>query len=274
MDQMARYKPLAPKEFVSKVLIPEIAIMLIQNRQFPPAKSDTKSDGVSILEDDLYTKAQEIRKRSTLYGKVAYYDMDSQVPFEINAEFSQASEERKTEVELIRGKPGTKKRVRAVVNLSEEEDFAMDMDNQRAATSPPVGQVGDDSDGNSDLENMSPRGVYKSSSRRARSAESNQASIRSDSTPEPHDRKRQKYGDSRRSPADDSPSSSQTMSQGSTTPTAQDRPGRDEVGGEREQTGRDSQRASKSVNQSQDSFDDFDFQSQDLDRLDALVAAQ
>jgi hypothetical protein len=271
-DHPTRYKPLGPQGFVTKVLVPEIAIMLIQLRP------GIEPEGNTILEDEAYTKAQEIRKKSLVYGKVAYYDMDSQVPGEIIMEWHNAAavEARRNEVDRMRGK---KRRVEAtIVDLTEEEDKGKGNDTvEDLGGSSQSANVYEYELEDSDIETIkSSQTSYKSLSGRSKSSQQNvELSQALDSpvriaseTPEPANRKRTESQNPTESELG-TPSSSQMSQSSSTTSTA----GRGRCRKRRKGeilAGTESQR----VSMSQESFGDFDFSSQDVARLDALVAAQ
>lgn len=243
--------------------------MLIQLRQ------SIQSEGNTILEDEAYTQAQEIRKKSMVYGKVAYYDMDSQIPGEIIMEWHQAAavEARRNEVDRIRGR---KKRSKAtVVDLTEEDqDKGNDLEDL-SGNSQSVKVYNDELD-DSDIETIKPsQASYTSLSRRStqHTVERSPAlgsPVRSESeTPEPATTRNRKRTQSERESESESPPSSQSSQSSSTTSTSGRGRCRKKKKGEK-LAGTESQ----SVNMSQDSFGDFDFPSQDVARLDALVAAQ
>jgi hypothetical protein len=274
-DHPTRYKPLGPQGFVTKVLVPEIAIMLIQLRQIR-SNQGLEPEGNTILEDEDYTKAQEIRKKSMVYGKVAYYEMDSQVPGEIIMEWHNAAavEARRNEVDRRRGK---KRRVEAtIVDLAEEDqdrgNDLEDLDGSSQSVKVYESELDD-----SDIETIKPsQASYKSLSGRSKSSQQDvELSKALDSpvriaseTPEPANRKRTESQNPTESELG-TPSSSQMSQSSSTTSTAgrgrcrKRRKGEILAGTE-----------SRSVSMSQESFGDFDFPSQDVARLDALVAAQ
>jgi hypothetical protein len=274
-DHPTRYKPLGPQGFVTKVLVPEIAIMLIQLRQIR-SNQGLEPEGNTILEDEDYTKAQEIRKKSMVYGKVAYYEMDSQVPGEIIMEWHNAAavEARRNEVDRRRGK---KRRVEAtIVDLAEEDqdrgNDLEDLDGSSQSVKVYESELDD-----SDIETIKPsQASYKSLSGRSKSSQQNVelspaggSPVRIESgTPEPANRKRTESQNPTESELG-TPSSSQMSQSSSTTSTAgrgrcrKRRKGEILAGTE-----------SRSVSISQESFGDFDFPSQDVARLDALVAAQ
>jgi hypothetical protein len=267
-DHPTRYKPLGPQGFVTKVLVPEIAILLIQLRP------GIEPEGNTILEDEAYTKAQEIRKKSMVYGKVAYYDMDSQIPGEIIMEWHNAAavEARRNEVDRMRGK---KRRVEAtIVDLTEEEDQGNDMED--LGSSSQSLKVYEYELDDSDIETIKPsQASCKSLSGRSKFSQQDvelspePESVRIESeTPEPANRKRTESQNPTESELG-TPSSSQMSQSSSTTSTA----GRGRCRKRRKGeilAGTESQR----VSMSQESFGDFDFPSQDVARLDALVAAQ
>jgi hypothetical protein len=275
-DHPTRYKPLGPQGFVTKVLVPEIAIMFIQLRQIQ-LHGGVEPEGTAILEDEAYTKAQEIRKKSLVYGKVAYYDMDSQVPGEIIMEWHNAAavEARRNEVDRMRGK---KRRVEAtVVDLTEEhQDNGNDLEDL-GGSSQSV-KVYEYELEDSDIETIKPsQASYKSLSGRSKSSQQNVelspevgSPVRIESeTPEPASSQNRKRSQSQRQAESESatPPSSQTSQSSSTTSTS----GRGRSRKRRKiLAGTESQR----VIMSQESFGDFDFPSQDVARLDALVAAQ
>jgi hypothetical protein len=274
-DHPTRYKPLGPQGFVTKVLVPEIAIMLIQLRQIR-SNQGLEPEGNTILEDEDYTKAQEIRKKSMVYGKVAYYEMDSQVPGEIIMEWHNAAavEARRNEVDRRRGK---KRRVEAtIVDLAEEDqdrgNDLEDLDGSSQSVKVYESELDD-----SDIETIKPsQASYKSLSGRSKSSQQNVelspaggSPVRiASETPEPANRKRTESQNPTESELG-TPSSSQMSQSSSTTSTAgrgrcrKRRKGEILAGTE-----------SRSVSISQESFGDFDFPSQDVARLDALVAAQ
>ena len=268
-DHPTRYKPLGPQEFVTKVLVPEIALMLIQLRQ------GIQSEGNTILEDEAYTQAQEIRKKSMVYGKVAYYDMDSQIPGEIIMEWHQAAavEARRNEVDRIRGR---KKRPKAtIVDLTEEDqDKGNDLEDLSGMSQ--LVKVYDDELDESDIETIKPsQASYTSVSRRSTQQTVERSPVpgspvRSESeTPEPATTQDRKRTQSERQSESETPSSSQLSQSSSTTSNSGRGRCRKKKKGEI-LAGTESQ----SVNMSQESFGDFDFPSQDVARLDALVAAQ
>jgi hypothetical protein len=276
-DHPTRYKPLGPQGFVTKVLVPEIAIMLIQLRLIQ-LHEGVEPVGNTILEDESYTKAQEIRKKSMVYGKVAYYDMDSQIPGEIIMEWHNAAavESRRNEVDRMRGK---KRRVEAtIVDLTEEEDKGKGNDTvEDLGGSSQSVKVYEYELEDSDIETIKPsQASYKSLSGRSKSSQQNVelspevgSPVRIESeTPEPANRKRTESQNPTESELG-TPSSSQMSQSSSTTSTS----GRGRCRKRRKGeilAGTESQ----SVSMSQDSFGDFDFSSQDVARLDALVAAQ
>jgi hypothetical protein len=274
-DHPTRYKPLGPQGFVTKVLVPEIAIMLIQLRQIQ-LHEGVEPVGTAILEDEAYTKAQEIRKKSMVYGKVAYYDMDSQIPGEIIMEWHNAAavEARRNEVDRRRGK---KRRAKAtIVDLAEEDqDRGNDLEDLDGSSQPV--KVYEYELDDSDIETIKPsQASYKSLSGRSKSSQQDvELSKALDSpvriaseTPEPANRKRTESQNPTESEMG-TPSSSQMSQSSSTTSTSgrgrcrKRRKGEILAGTE-----------SRSVSMSQESFGDFDFPSQDVARLDALVAAQ
>jgi len=268
-EHPTRYKPLGPQEFVTKVLVPEIVLMLIQLRQ------GIQSEGDTILEDEAYTQSQEIRKKSMVYGKVAYYDMDSQIPGEIIMEWHQAAavEVRRNEVDRIRGR---KKRPKAtIVDLTEEDqDKGNDLEDL-GGNSQPV-QVFDDELDESDIETIKPsQASYTSVSRRStqQTVERSPAPgspVRGESeTSEPATARNRKRAQSESQSESETPSSSQLSQSSSTTSSSGRGRCRKKKRGEI-LAGTESQ----SVSMSQDSFGDFEFPSQDVARLDALVAAQ
>jgi hypothetical protein len=276
-DHTTRYKPLGPQGFVTQVLVPEIAIMLVQLRQIQ-LHQGVEPEGTAILEDESYTKAQELRKKSMVYGKVAYYDMDSQVPGEIIMEWHNAAavEARRNEVDRMRGK---KRRVEAtIVDLTEEEDKGKGNDTvEDLGGSSQSVNVYEDKLDDSDIETIkSSQTSYKSLSGRSKSSQQNvelsqvlDSPVRiASETPEPANRKRTESQNPTESELG-TPSSSQMSQSSSTTSTA----GRGRCRKRRKGeilAGTESQR----VSMSQESFGDFDFPSQDVARLDALVAAQ
>jgi hypothetical protein len=277
-DHPTRYKPLGPQGFVTKVLVPEIAIMLIQLRLIQ-LHEGVEPVGNTILEDESYTKAQEIRKKSMVYGKVAYYDMDSQIPGEIIMEWHNAAavESRRNEVDRMRGK---KRRVEAtIVDLTEEEDKGKGNDTvEDLGGSSQSVKVYEYELEDSDIETIKPsQASYKSLSGRSKSSQQNVelspevgSPVRIESeTPEPASSQNRKRSQSQRQAESESatPPSSQTSQSSSTTSTS----GRGRSRKRRKiLAGTESQR----VIMSQESFGDFDFPSQDVARLDALVAAQ
>jgi hypothetical protein len=275
-DHPTRYKPLGPQGFVTKVLVPEIAIMLIQLRLIQ-SNQGVEPEGNTILEDEAYTKAQEIRKKSMVYGKVAYYDMDSQIPGEIIMEWHNAAavEARRNEVDRMRGK---KRQLEAtIVDLTEEDqDKGNDMEDL-GGSSQSVKVYEYELD-DSDIGTIKPsQASYKSLSKRSKSSRQNvelspevSSPVRIESeTPEPATSQNRKRYESERPTESETPSSSQISQSSSTTST----PGR----GRRRKRRKGEILAgteSRSVSMSQESFGDFDFPSQDVARLDALVAAQ
>jgi hypothetical protein len=122
-----RYKPLGPKPYLARVLIPEVATMMIQSRlDYSPA------DDYNI-EDESYSQAQKIRKKSMTYGRTAYGSMDSDLGSEIMLSWNRGVKHRKTEVEKIRGTKGsssTEKRVKqakpAIIDLSDDVGTEVD----------------------------------------------------------------------------------------------------------------------------------------------------
>ena len=269
-DHPTRYKPLGPQGFVTKVLVPEISIMLIQLHQ------GMKPEGNTILEDESYTKAQEIRKKSMVYGKVAYYDMDSQVPGEIMMEWHNAAavEARRNEVGRMRGK---KRRAQATIVDLTEEDQDKGNDLEDLGGSSQAVRVYKDELEDSDIETIKPSQVsHTSLSGRSKSSQKNvelssalDSPVQSESeTPEPGKRKRTES----QYPTEaelGTPSSSQLSQSSSTTSTTGRGRCRKRRKGEIL-----AETESQSVSMSQESFGDFDFSSQDVARLDALVAAQ
>jgi hypothetical protein len=250
--------------------------MLIQLRLIQ-LHQGVEPEGTAILEDESYTKAHEIRKKSMVYGKVAYYDMDSQIPGEIIMEWHNAAavEGRRNEVDRMRGK---KRRVEAtIVDLTEEEDQGKGKDTvEDLGGSSQSVKVYEYELDDSDIETIKPsQASYKSLSGSSKSSQQNvelspePESVRIESeTPEPANRKRIES----QNPAESelgTPSSSQMSQSSSTTSTSgrgrcrKRRKGEILAGTE-----------SRSVSMSQESFGDFDFPSQDVARLDALVAAQ
>jgi len=237
-----------------------------------------------IFEDEGYTQAQEIRKKSTVYGKVAYYDMDSTLPDEIMPEFSLASKFRKEELEVLRGQGEGKKKGKAtIVDLTVEEE---DADDSRAGPSSPVMPVRLQSEvelDDSDFETGDPtEEAFKSSSSVANSqiteVEVSPRARDGSLTPVPLSNQRETPRiASRRDSSiaeDEIPCSSQSMlSSASSSPRKRCRKKR-KAEAEAEQNERDRHSASISVCTSQESFGEFDFTSQDLGRLDAVVAAQ
>jgi hypothetical protein len=184
-DYPTRYKPLGPQGFVTKVLVPEIAIMLIQLHQGLEPEVNT------ILEDEAYTNAQEIRKKSMVYGKVAYYDMDSQIPGEIIMEWhnTAAVEARRNEVDRMRGK---NKRVEATVVDLTEEDQDQGNDLEDLSGSNQSVKIYENELDDSDIETVKPSQSQKPSSNRSRSSPTAELSPEHDSpvrieseTPEP-----------------------------------------------------------------------------------------
>jgi hypothetical protein len=248
--------------------------MLIQLRQ------GLQPEGNTILEDEAYTNAHEIRKKSMVYGKVAYYEMDSPIPGEIMMDWHNAGtvEARRNEVDRIRG---TKRRAKAtIVDLTEEED--QDGNKTVEDLSGPSSQsvkVYEDELDDSDIETIKlSQKSYNSMSGRSKPYPSVELSpalgspVRTESdTPEPvpsHTRKRTESQLPTESESG-TPSNSQTSQPASTTST----PGRGRCRKRRKGeilAGTESH----SVSMSQDSYGDFDFPSQEFDRLDALVAAQ
>lgn len=110
----SRYKPLGPKQFVSQVLVPEIAVMLIRHRMgLLPSSSEKEaeaerskpSERSESEEEEAYTRAQRVRKESFQYGRVAYGDMDS-VGGAIILEWTKDAVKRKAELECVRRKKG------------------------------------------------------------------------------------------------------------------------------------------------------------------------
>ena len=250
--------------------------MLVQLRQIQ-LHQEVEPEGTAILEDESYTKAQEIRKKSMVYGKVAYYDMDSQVPGEIIMEWHNAAavEARRNEVDRMRGK---KRRVEAtIVDLTEEEDQGKGKDTvEDLGGSSQSAKAYEDELDDSDIETIKPsQASHTSLSSRSRPSPHAELSQALDSpvgiaseTPEPANRKRTESQNPTESEMG-TPSSSQ-MSQSSSTTS---NPGRGRSRKRRKGeilAGTESQR----VSMSQESFGDFDFPSQDVARLDALVAAQ
>lgn len=125
-----RYKPLGAKPFLARVLIPEVATMLIQSRlEYLPAND-------SNIEDDSYTQAQRIRKKSMAYGRTAFGNMDSDLGSDIMLEWNRGVKNRRTEMEKMRASEGSgasEERVRkrakaAVIDLSDEVDEKADID--------------------------------------------------------------------------------------------------------------------------------------------------
>lgn len=272
---MSRYKPLGPKEFVTKVLIPEISIMLIQHDQGYQPEGDT------ILEEESYTKAQETRKKSMIYGKLAYYEMDSDVPSDVILDWHSVAvlKARKEELDTMRGRVGlSKERVKAaIVDLTEEEKV-VNIDLSVSSTAGRAHQTDMDEPENcdSDIEvRESSQNSHKSSSSRSKSSQTSQRTIGAprsfvhieSSTPEPprsQKRESSQISDLTSSDSQSPPNIRQISQPDSAASTPRKRcrkRKREEI-------------KSKSVSMSQESFGDFDFPSQDVDRLDAIVAAQ
>jgi len=275
-DYPTRYKPLGPQEFVTKVLIPEVVIMLIQLRQIH-SNQGVEPEGTAILEDESYTKAQEIRKKSMVYGKVAYYDMDSEVPGEIIGDWHRASavEARRNEVDRMRGK---KRRAQATIVDLTEEDQSKGNDVLEDVSEPPSQtiKVYEDELDDSDIETVKPsQASHVPSSNRSNTSRNVELSPALDSpvrieseTPEPAPPNNRKRSQSHRQPESESstPPNSQTSQSSISSTRGRCRKRRKEeilAGTE-----------SQSVSMSQESFGDFEFSSQDVARLDALVTAQ
>jgi len=278
-DHPTRYKPLGPQEFVTKILVPETVIMLIQLRQIH-SNQGVEPEGTAILEDEAYTKAQEIRKKSMVYGKVAYYDMDSEVPGEIIGDWHRASavEARRNEVARMRGK---KRRAQATIVDLTEEDQSKGNDVPEDLSEPPSQTIKayEDELDDSDIETVkasqisrnSSHNRFESSQKTVELSPALDSPVRIESeTPEPappNNRKRSQRHRQAESESSTPPNSQTSQSSISSTP------GRGRCRKRRKEeilAGAESQ----SVNMSQKSFGDFEFSSQDVARLDALVSAQ
>jgi hypothetical protein len=204
--------------------------------------------------------------------------MDSQIPGEIIMEWHNAAavEARRNEVDRMRGK---KRRAEAtIVYLTEEEDQYKENDTVEDTGGPSsqTVKIYEDELDDSDIETIRPSQISHSSSSRIKSSRQTvelspalDSPVRIESeTPEPADRKRTESQNPTES-GSATPSSSQMSQSSSTTSAAgrgrcrKRRKGEILAGTE-----------SRSVSMSQESFGDFDFPSQDVARLDALVAAQ
>jgi hypothetical protein len=288
-EKVTRYKPLGPQEFLKKVLVPEVAIMLIQARQGLESKENPSLDDIS------YTQAQEIRRKSTLYGQVAYYPMDSEVPGDILSAFASASKSRKEEVAKMRGmaKDGSKKRAKAaIVDLTEEEMDQVDVYQKVSplAAGPSKQTVIhiNDNEYETDMQDeatpIPSQTSFRFSPRRGKSeiryTSNSPVRPRSSMSKSMSPQKRINAQDSRLpdpSPPISTPVSSQTMSRSesaTSTPRQRCRKKKKAEAGGIERDSQTRAGASLSKSMSQDSFGNFDFTSQDLADVDAVVAAQ
>jgi len=98
--------------------------MLIQSRlRYSPVDD-------SNIENESYTQAQRIRKKSMAYGRTAFGNMDSDLGSDIMLEWNRGVKNRRTEMEKIRASEGSgasgeraRKRAKAIViDLSDEVD--------------------------------------------------------------------------------------------------------------------------------------------------------
>jgi hypothetical protein len=258
-----RYKPLGPNEFIAKVLIAEVATMLIQARSGYMPNADVNEITATSLEDDHYTEAQKVRLQSIAYGTVAYGNMDSEMGNDIILDWDRGKERRKEEVEKIRGLPVKKLGKRklkpariSIVDLTEEPE--------QASFPNPSPALVHDEEYDSDIQTLVPSSQsYKSSSSPRISALKQQPCQSSQNTDTGLKRKRHK---SQSRGTSSQPSSQIRMISDNLPPSSPLIKSK-----KRQLTGR----SQSSMTLSQDSFGDLDIDisSQDLERIDACVVA-
>jgi hypothetical protein len=257
-----RYKPLGPNEFIAKVLIAEVATMLIQARSGYMPNADVNESTATSLEDDHYTEAQKVRLQSIAYGTVAYGNMDSEMGNDIILDWDRGKERRKEEVEKIRGLPVKKLGKRklkpariSIVDLTEEPEQA-----SFPKSSPALVH---DEEYDSDIQTLVPSSQsYKSSSPR-QSLPKKPPCQSSQNTDTGFERKRHKNQSRATSSQPISQIEMKSEKISPSSPLARSN--------ERQLTGR----SQISMTLSQDSFGDLDIDisSQDLERIDACVVA-
>lgn len=154
--------------------------MLIQSRlEYLPAND-------SNIEDDSYTQAQRIRKKSMAYGRTAFGNMDSDLGSEIMLKWNRGVKNRRAEMEKMRASEGSgangervKKRAKAIViDLSDEVEEKAEVDlkkspsKQRSFRPLTVAIDGDEDEReDGDLETVRPSQTSYTSSTRLHSQE-------------------------------------------------------------------------------------------------------
>jgi hypothetical protein len=258
-----RYKPLGPNEYIAKILIPEVATMLIQARSGYMPNAGVNESTATSLEDDHYTEAQKVRLQSIAYGTVAYGNMDSEMGNDIILDWDRGKERRKEEVEKIRGLPAKKLGKRklkpariSIVDLTEEPG------QDSFPKSSPV--LVHDEEYDSDIQTLvTSSQSYKSSSSPRVSLPKQPPCQSSQNTDNGFERKRHK--NQSRGTSSQPSSQLQMISENLSPPSSLIKSNKRQLTG----------RSQISMTLSQDSFGDLDIDisSQDLERIDACVVA-